>query len=120
MDAENAGEEDAGKGVSEDAAALAGDRDRFDEAVALTDEDVEGTKDARVALDAHPVQHEHEAREAAADAGGGLDELGGGERDAEDGDHVEAIDVDAVRHHRGGADDVQPLLEVAPRACRAA
>lgn len=55
MDAEDAGEEDAGEGVSEDAAALACDRDRFDEAVALANVDVEGAKYARVALDSHPV-----------------------------------------------------------------
>jgi hypothetical protein len=73
-------QEETGKRVVQYSTALASDRDRLDEAIAMSDVDVEGSEHAGVSFDTHAVEHQNETWQPATDTRRGLDELCGRER----------------------------------------
>jgi hypothetical protein len=55
---------------------------------------------------------EHEAQQPPAESRRRLDGFCCGEWYPQHGDHIESLDVDAVRHHRRGEDTVDALREL--------
>ena len=112
VDPVDAGLFEAGERQLEDAAALRRDGHGVDETVRVGDEGGESPVDRGVALAADLVQDDDEAGMRASDPGRRLDELCCREWQAEHDHDVEAVDVDAVREHRGRCDEVDTIVEV--------